>query len=205
MRRRYKLLVGLICFGVLCPPPSLAADNWQWVANYALESKQQNIAFALPWLDSMRISIDPTTIRRADGGGIMSRPNVVRSRYDQSVQHDLSKFYKSDKPRINLLMRYAGRQAGEVISFGFDSGYSAKKIEVKPALFLGYTRAFQVARQTHIVIGVSGWLGGKVSEKACLDSFNRAYYCPTLTAWSDYTPIENRNDIHSSMVFVYAF
>ena len=203
-----KALLGLIglAAGYLFVAPSVAADDWQQVAHYALQSKLGNLALPLPWVDALRIDLDePNTIRRADGNGIMSRPTIVHSQYDPSVTYDVSRFYRADKPRVNFLLRYAGRRAGEVISFGSDSGYSAAKIRIAPAVFAGYTRAFRLRKQTYLTFGLSAWLGGKVTEKACFDAYNRAYYCPTLTAWSDHIPIENRHDIHSSLVFTRVF
>lgn len=121
----------------------------------------------------------------ADGKSLMKRPSAVRS-YSKTVEYDVSHFYQPDKLQLNMIVHYAGRLAGEIISFGFDTGFSAEKITLKPALFAGYTRAFQVAKSTHISVSMGGWFGGKVSHKPCRDDFEREYYCPTLTAWSDY-------------------
>ncbi len=176
------------------------------LAHYALAAKRQNAKPALPWIT--RLSVTERRfgdIRLADGAKLMERPDIVQSRYDQSVRHDLSRFYQFDRMRVNALMHYAGRRAGEVFSLGLDTGFSAEKITVKPALFVGYARAFQVAEQTHVAASMGGWLGGGVSEKPCRDTFDREYYCPTLTAWTDYRPPRHRLYRYIHLVFTHTF
>ena len=185
------------------PLPVAATDDWQQVATYALASKQMSVKVAWPWLDTLYWSANPDTIRHADGSALMRRPRVVASAYDRSVRHDLSRFYRPDKPRLRFKMRYAGRRSGEVISFGIDTGYAAEKIRVRPALFLGYARAIEVRKNFYLTAGISGYLGGRVSEEACFDAYDRAYYCPTLTAWSDYRRPKHRAAVHGSLVFTY--
>ena len=180
----YALIFYLPCTSVV------AADDGRNLARIALAAKQQNAAPPMPWIGDMRIS-DKTTsnIRLADGANLMKRPDVVRvTTQTTTVDHDVSHFYKPEKLQLNLVMHYAGRQAGEIISFGFDSGFSAEKLKVKPALFVGYTRAFQVAKSTHISVGMGGWFGGKVSHKPCHSEGlpEHKFYCQTVIPWSDY-------------------
>lgn len=184
---------------------TVRADNWRGIAQVAAQTKQQNIRLPLPWLTQLRMESESHTIRRANGSSYMTRPRVVTSGYDRRVQYDVSKFYEVDHPRLNFVLRYAGRMPGEVISVGGDSGYSAAKIRVKPALFLGYTRALKLAEHTMLTLGISGWIGGAVRESACRDSYNSEYYCPTLTAWRDYQPPDNSVDIEYGLVWTYRF
>ncbi len=185
-----------LCALSICLPcaPALAADDGMNLAHIALAAKQQNATPAWPWISHMRVSDNSTrSIKMADGKTVLERPRIVRS-YSESVRYDVSRFYAPDRLQVNTIMHYAGRRAGEIISFGFDSGFSAEKLTVAPALFAGYTRAFRVAKATHITIGLGGWFGGKVSQKSCRDSVDREYYCPTLTAWSDYR--QPRHQLH---------
>lgn len=195
---RYALAVALCAIAL-----PAAADDWRQVANYALTARHLNMKVAWPWLAEMEVAADPHTIRAADGRALLRRPTVVASGYDASARYDLSRFYRPDNPRLRFKMRYAGRRSGEVISFGLDTGYAAEKITVRPALLLGYARAFQVRKNFYLTAGLSGALGGRVSEKACYDSYDRAYYCPTLTAWSDRRRPPHRADLHGSLVFTW--
>jgi len=199
MRAARCVLAAALC-AIALPA---AADDWQQVAGYALAAKRLNLKVAWPWLAEMEVATDPHTIHAADGRQLMRRPQMVASGYDSSARYDLSRFYRPNAPRLRLKMRYAGRPSGEVISFGLDTGYAARKITVRPALFLGYARAFEVRKNFYLTAGLSGTIGGRVSEKACYDSYDRAYYCPTLTAWRDRRRPPHRADLHSSLVFTW--
>lgn len=195
---RYALAVAL---SIAAWPA--AADDWRQVADYALTARHLNLKVAWPWLAEMDAAANPHTIRAADGRALLRRPTVVASDYDASARYDLSRFYRPKAPRLRFKMRYAGRRSGEVISLGLDTGYAAKKITVRPALLLGYARAFQVRKNFYLTAGLSGAIGGRVSEKACYDSYDRAYYCPTLTAWSDRPRPPRRADLHGSLVLTW--
>lgn len=183
--------------------PATAAADWRHAAGYALTAKHLNIKVAWPWLAEMSVDAEPHTIRAADGRALLHRPTVVASAYDASARYDLSRFYRPKSPRVRFKMRYAGRQRGEVISVGIDTGYAADKITVRPALLLGYARAFEVRKNFYLTAGVSGVIGGRVSEKACFDSYDRAYYCPTLTAWRDHRPRKHRNEFQGGLALTY--
>ena len=198
---RGLVVCGMILYGI-SGPPAVAVDGG--MAHYAILAKH-NEKPPLPWITQLRLSKNTGAIRLADGAIMLNRPGIVRSAYDSSVQHDVSKFYRPDKMHVNAMMHYAGRRAGEVFSFGFDSGFSATKMKVKPALFFGYARAFEVTKTTAVSMSAGGWLGGKVSEKPCLDAYDREYYCPTLTAWTDYRPPRRRLHQYINLMFVHNF
>jgi len=180
-----------------------AAGDWRHAAGYALTAKHMNIKVAWPWLAEMEVDSAPHTIRAADGRALMYRPTVVASAYDASARYDLSRFYRPHNPRVRFKLRYAGRARGEVISVGIDTGYAADKITVKPALLIGYARAFEVRKNFYLTAGISGVIGGRVTERACFDSYDRAYYCPTLTAWRDHRPRQHRNELRGGLMLTY--
>lgn len=188
---------------LLLPIPALAIDGGH-LARIAIETHQQNKVIQYGWMDSQsNLQIDTTDIMRANGVKLMNRPKTAGS-YN-NVQYDISHFYTNKKPRINMVIHYAGRIPGEILSFGIDNGFSAQKINIRPAFFVGYSRAFKLAKNTHIAANANAWLGGKVSEQPCRDDFNREYYCATLTAWSDYKPIDNPANFQLNIVFKYNF
>lgn len=197
---RYLLAAAFI----IATPVATAAD-WRQAAGYALTAKHLNMKVAWPWLAALDVDAEPHTIRTADGRALMRRPTVVASAYDSSARYDLSEFYRPKSPRLRFKLHYAGRKRGEVVSFGLDTGYAAEKITVKPALLIGYARAFEVQKNFFFTVGVSGALGGRVSEKACFDAYDRAYYCPTLTAWRDHRPREHRNELHGGLALTWIF
>jgi len=206
MKRVVTVAVARIVFAVAfitVAVPATAAADWRHAAGYALTAKHMNIKVAWPWLAELSVDAAPHTIRAADGRALLRRPTVVASAYDASARYDLSRFYRAKSPRLRFKLRYAGRLRGEVITVGLDSGYAADKITVKPALLLGYARAFEMRKNFYLTAGVSGVIGGRVSERACFDAYDRAYYCPTLTAWRDHRPRQHRNELHGSLVFTW--
>ncbi len=188
----------------LSPAPAWAADSGGDLARLAVAARQQNAAPKHPWLTRLRLAGAADDIYLADGTRLMSRPEIVYS-YNETTPYDVSRFYRPSAMRANLMLHYAGRRAGEIISVGVDSGYSAAKIHIDPALFIGYTRAFQAAENLTIALGAGGWLGGDISEKPCRDDFDRAYYCPTLTAWSAYRRPRHRLNRRAHLLLAYDF
>ena len=194
-----------VCF--LSTAPAFAMDDGQRraMAQFALFAERQNFKTHLPWLTRFSFETRPSEITLADDQYLYARPEVVRSGYDQSVAHNVEHFYKPAAPRVKMIMHYSGWHEGEVFTFGFDTGFSAAKIEMEPALFIGYTRAFQVAELTHITLGVGSWFGGRVSESPCLDSYDREYWCPALTAWTDYAPPRRRLSRYIHLTLTHRF
>lgn len=194
-------LLGLIF--LLLNMTALAMDG-QHLARITIETIKQNKVIQYAWIDSQsNLQFDTTGIIRANGVKLMNTPKTAGS-YN-GIQYDVSHFYTDKKPRINMVIHYAGRTPGEILSLGIDSGFATKKIKIKPALFVGYSRALNIAKNTHIAFNVNGWLGGKILEQSCKDDYNREYHCPTLTAWSDYKPINNTANFEQSIVFKYNF
>lgn len=177
-----------------------AADGG--LLNYAMAAKKSYI-LSPPWISQLGITnASNRNLDLADGNRFMSLPRVVRSGYDQSAIYDVSHFYRAKRPRLNAVFHYGGRQVGEIISAGLDTGFRAEKIELQPALFFGYTRAIQLKQKSsYFAFSAGGWVGGKVTEKACRDSYQREYYCPTLTAWVDYR--QPKPNLHRYVRFLF--
>ncbi len=164
---------------------ALAVDGMH-LAHIALNAKQQQVAPSIPWISTMRLVTNADTggFRLANGQEIMERPTLAFS-YDNEAR-DVSRFYRQENPQMNMVLHYGGRHAGEVFSVGLDNGMKADKLTIKPAVFVGYARAFESKRQAFTSLSVGSWFGGKAKHRACVDAVGRQYYCPTLTAWSDF-------------------
>ncbi|SMN02383.1 hypothetical protein SPONN_943 [uncultured Candidatus Thioglobus sp.] len=174
------------------------------LARLAIETKQQGKVIKYAWIDySSSFKINNFDITNAEGVELMERPQTASS-YN-GIEYNISNFYQAKKSRMNMVIHYAGIKPGEILSFGFDTGFSAKKININPALFLGYTRAFQMTEDANIAFNVNGWIGGKVSEQACVDEYNRQYCCPTLTAWRDYKQYDNKANLQQNIAFKFNF
>lgn len=190
---------------VVLAGPLAAMENVRNIAAVSLAAKQQNTAPMMPWFSALQvIGTEVRSVYLADGRKVMQRPDRVTS-YSADRSWDVAHFYKPDSMRISAIMHWAGRTAGEVFSFGMDSGYRAEKMTIAPALFVGYARSLNVGKASYFTFAAGGWLGGKVSHKACYDSFDREYYCADLTAWSDFRAPEDQLRHYYQLVFTHEF
>jgi hypothetical protein len=124
-----------------------------------------------------------------NGQSLMPKPSNVCSIYDSSVCFDVSGFYNPSYPQVILSGMFAS-DADTIFSFGLNSGFSAPKVTVSPAIMLGLSKRFYVGnikeRDSHIILEANSWFAGSVKHSPCYDSFDRAYYCANLSAWSDF-------------------
>ena len=188
--------------GVFWATGAAAAPNGQVISTISLAATKQNIIPHTPWLDfASRMSIfknDDAMIHAADGREYMKVPTQAESQ-DGLVHDYIDKFYRPDLPRVHLVVHYAGRKPGEIISFGLDSGHHAEKLTIAPALFLGYARTRQFAAnksgvKNYLTIAGGGWFaGGNIKHKPCTDSTGREFYCGTTGPWVDYASFINRD------------
>ncbi len=185
MINQYKLVLFALVILAGGMRVALAVDGMQ-LAHIALNAAQQRVAPAIPWISTMRLvtNADTGSFRLADGREVMKRPTRAFS-YDNRAR-DVSRFYRQEKPQMNMVLHYGGRHPGEVFSVGLDNGMEADKLTIKPAVFVGYARAFESKRHEFMSLSVGSWFGGKAKHRACVDAVGRQYYCSTLTAWSDF-------------------
>ena len=137
-----------------------------------------------------KLNIEQNPVAFLDAGGqlIVANAQNVSSGYDSTVKYYVGNFYKPNSNRYQLIVNILGFQKGQFFSIGFDNGVQAQKLSVNQALFVGLTNTFEVSKQTLFNIGFGAWLGGNISESPCVDSYDREYWCQTLTSWSDYKP-----------------
>ena len=92
-----------------------------------------------------------------------------------------------------------------IILFGFDSGTSSEKINIKPAIKLGYVNSFKLSSSLFFTLGFSRWYGGKVSEAPCVDVYDRLYSCRYLISWLDVNPLSVNHDISYAFKLTYLY
>jgi len=142
----------------------------------------------------------------AGGQSLMNRPDRVCSIYDSSICFDVAHFYSSSIPQI-LVSGFLMLDGSNAITFGLDTGYSSPKLKVSPALLLGLSKRWFMSekRDAHFIVEASGWLGQSVSHEPCIDSFNRAYYCGNLSAWSDFSYNAHPTNLYLKLWYEKAF
>ena len=140
------------------------------------------------FFSTFNMDSNPISFSSAGGLPIAYNPTVVSSAYDRSIKSDVSGFYNYSGYRYKFILNTLPFQPGQIISVGFDSGVNASKLNIRPSFLLGYVDTYKVSERSLFNLSVGSWLGGHISESPCLDSYDRAYWCQNLTAWSDYHP-----------------
>ncbi len=158
------------------------------ISRISVASKLHNQNLAIPYLSRLSVEKNPATITNASGLSVMSSISVAYSGYDSSISYDVTSFYRMDKPRIQSAVTLPSSSPGEYFTIGLDSGVATQKLSIGSGLFLAYTNTFNVSKDIFFNYSLGSWFGGKISESPCYDSYDRAYACRSLTAWSDYNP-----------------
>ena len=121
---------------------------------------------------------------------IMNKPTSVCSAYYSSSCYNVRSFYQPRFPQFILSGFYAA-DTDTILNVAVNSGFKSEKVTVGPSIMLGIAKRFyvgDVSRQnSHVIFEMNAWLAGSVDHQPCYDSFDRAYYCGTLTSWSDFS------------------
>lgn len=123
-----------------------------------------------------------------NGDYLMKSPSNTCSAYDRAVCYDLEKFYKPRQSQLIALGLYQ-YDANRSVTFGVNTGFKTPKLIIEPSFMIGHFMKLDLnssKKESLIVEGVI-WAGGRVKHYACIDEYDRQYYCPSLTAWSDFT------------------
>ena len=193
-------LLALLFAPLLASGTAHANLSPQHLSYMAMEVEHTNYRSSFPFVSAFNYeSGSPLEITRADGSSVYSRPGRIVSSYyyldeDADINdftYDVSRFYKAKRTRVNLVLHYIGWTRGGLFSVGVDTGYNSEKLDISPSIFLGYTQAVRLSAVQDIAMSLGARVGGGVKESPCLDKFDRAYSCRTLTAWSDSTRVSS--------------
>lgn len=105
-------------------------------------------------------------------------------------KYDTSRFYKSSGVLLHGQF-IASRKFNNIgtirIPVFFDVGYSSILYTANPFISMGVQLDMSLSETTSIIIGVSNLsqIGGEVSERPCVDVFNRDFHCGTGRPWGD--------------------
>ena len=131
---------------------------------------------------------DTSTAVTTNAEFLMHKPKAVCSGYDSAVCHDLTdKYAHTNYPALLFgLFKISG---DAIVTLGLNTGFDSPKLSVSPSISWGGARRWYLSddKTSHIVIEGNYWAGAVVTHRPCLDSYARSYYCPALTAWSDFS------------------
>lgn len=180
----------IICTFLMAPLTVKAIDSSYSsdIVRISLLSKLQGKNIPIPYLSRLSVEESPDTLTNASGITVISGLTAAVSGYDSSVRYDISPFYEMKNPRVKGALTLPFSSPGEYFTIGLDTGAAASKINVGNAIFFAYTDTLSVNKNTFFNYSLGSWFGGKIRETPCYDSYDRAYSCKSLTAWSDYNP-----------------
>lgn len=134
-----------------------------------------------------------------------SAPSFARSAYDGSVGYDLGSFYSAKNNRFRLIAnKYLGED-GFLLSIGFDSGSYSEKLDINKSKFFGFSKSFSLDKNSFFMVSSGRWWGGELTERPCIDSYGRQYWCPNLISWIDRPSIAPVRTQYIDIRFQYYF
>ena len=137
------------------------------------------------FISSLDIRHEKGIFLKNTGDFAFSAPAYANSAYDGEIGYDISKFYLAKNNRISII---ANKYIGEdrwLLSFGLDNGSKSEKFDMSSSVFAGISKSFTLNKNTYLYLSSGKWWGGKVTERPCIDSYDREYWCPNLTSWAD--------------------
>jgi hypothetical protein len=161
--------------------------------NYTLNTMRQlawtsgSLPFA--FVSEIHIQREINTFSSNSGFLVLNAQPKVTSEYDEtSNAYEMTRFYTSGKQRQHLISNFAIPNTNAFISIGYDSGSRAEKISVSKTFFVGFSAYKKLDSKAAIFFMAGGWQKERINEQPCIDEYDREYWCPNLTAWSDYKP-----------------
>jgi hypothetical protein len=139
----------------------------------------------LLFFSDMYVQKENGSFTQSSGQTFMSVPAWTYSHYDTSVAHSMQAFYSSAQFRYRWVLNYVSPSSHWLLSIGHDNGVQTPKLDISPAVFFGMAKAVDLHKNHYLQLSWGQWFGGKVTQRPCWDVYDRAYWCPQLTAWSD--------------------
>jgi len=148
----------------------------------------------LPFISTLEIDRENKWFTRSSGRALLNINTDANSAYDSAIKYNIGSFYKSDNPRARMIFNLKEPFTQTLFSLGYDNGMKSQKLDISRSWFAGVARAFELQTHSHLIVSMGAWLGEKVKERPCYDSYDREYWCPNLTAWSDRTVMPNAHE-----------
>lgn len=175
------------------------------ILNELKRSTKSDIKIDMPFVSQLVVRNERGIFLKNTGEVLFSAPERAFSGYDSAIAHDVGKFYQAENNRVNIIInKYLG-STGVLASIGFDGGSTTEKFKVSNSKYLGLARSISFGSRSTLYVSTGRWFGGKVSESPCIDSYDREYWCPNLTAWTDRPVIKSRKEEHFDIVWQLSF
>ena len=180
---RQSLLCGLVALTANAHAGD--EDQRDMVQRILFAARDAQFKMDYPFVTQMYVQREQGSFTLSSGRGLLSVNDTAVSAYDQDIAHNISDFYKAENTRQRWVLNYLEPDTRWLLSFGYDSGAKADKLSIEQSVFLGLAKNFELSRDQHLMFSWGQWFGGKVTERPCLDKYDREYWCPNLSAWSE--------------------
>lgn len=184
------IFIGLIIFAV----SAYGADgpHKEIIVNALKYQAWSGQSIDFPFFSELQFQREVRSFKKINGDDLISVAPIVISAYDPtSAAYEATSFYTAKSPRTHLILNYFIPHTLLLLSAGYDSGSDAEKITVNAAKFIGLSTFWRISSQSAVYILVGAWEPQGVTERPCVDSYGREYWCANLTAWSDHVPMES--------------
>jgi hypothetical protein len=179
--------LSLLCSLVAFTANALAGDEEQrdMVQRILMAARDVHFNMDYPFVTQMYVQREQGSFTLSSGRGLLAINGMATSAYDQAIAHNISDFYNAANTRQRWVLNYLAPETRWLFSFGYDSGSQADKLSIESSVFLGLAKNFELSRNHNLLFSWGQWFGGKVTERPCLDAYDREYWCPNLSAWID--------------------
>ena len=175
------------------------------ILNELKRSTKSDVKIDMPFVSQLVVRNERGSFLKNTGEVLLSVPERAFSGYDSAIAHNIGDFYQADSKRVKIIVNNYLGSTGILTSVGFDSGSRAEKIKVLNSKYLGFARSFSFGSRSTLYVSTGRWFGGEVSESPCIDSYDREYWCPNLTAWTDRPVIKSHKEGHFDIVWQLSF
>lgn len=180
-------------------------EHRQTVLRLLMMARAEPALVRYPVLSDVYFMKENGSFTQSSGRSFLSVPRTAYSAYDASVAYPLTPFYTPKKTRYRWITNYVEPFSQWLISFGYDSGLQADKLSVAPSTFLGLAKTFEIDKTNTMSVSWGQWFGGKVTERPCLDSYDRQYWCPNLSAWIDRPTLDTQPSKYYELKYQWQF
>ena len=142
------------------------------------------------FVSEIEVRHEVSTFSSNSGFTLLHTQAKVASEYDETSNvHAIKQFYTAFNQRQHLISNFAIPNSNALISIGYDSGSRAEKISISKTFFVGLSAYKKIDTKSAVFFMAGGWQKERIKELPCTDSYDREFWCPNLTAWSDRKPL----------------
>ena len=199
--------LSLLCSLVAFTANALAGDEEQrdMVQRILMAARDVHFNMDYPFVTQMYVQREQGSFTLSSGRGLLAINGMATSAYDQAIAHNISDFYNAANTRQRWVLNYLAPETRWLFSFGYDSGSQADKLSIESSVFLGLAKNFELSRNHNLLFSWGQWFGGKVTERPCLDAYDREYWCPNLSAWIDRPTLDTQPGKYYELKYQWQF